>query len=507
MVVYISDLVAEAKRALGDVLVVVSGDFNQWRLDDLLEEHPDLKEVDHGPTCQGRSIDRTFLNFPRAVTDSGTSTPLETEEGNQSDHRVAYVKASFNVDKPKKITYSYRAYTPEGAEKFAEALQDIDWQELYDSRTVEEKARLFQTTIDSLMDSCFKWRTTTRREGEEPWVDDFLKILWKRRLKVYDRDGRSALWRTLSRKASRRYAKRMSKFLELQKKNLTGGEASRKFFKLVKNFSCRERPPDFDVRTLYPGDDDSTIAEKLAGHFNAISSEFTGLDAAGPPTGEDNMLLPQLSRSQVATRLRIFKKPRGVVRGDIFPKLVTKHCDQLAAPLTNIYNAISTTGSWPSEWKTEFVTPIPKNPLPQSANDLRNISCTMLISKVYESFILNWLSSQTGLRENQYGGVKGSGSEHLLVRLWQDVLQALEDPRAAVLLTSIDFAKAFNRLDFNHCLRSLRDKGASNPILRVVASFLSDRTMMVKVGSSFSTPKKVLGCVPQGSILGVFLFN
>ena len=166
----------------------------------------------------------------------------------------------------------------------------------------------------------------------------------------------------------------------------------------------------------------------------------------------------QLSTSQVAARIRLFKKPRGVVKGDIFPKLVTQNCDLLSVPLTHIFNAISTTGSWPSDWKTEFVTPIPKVPLPQTANDLRNISCTMLISKVYDSFVLNWLGSQMGLRDNQFGGVKGSGLEHLLVRLWQDFLQALVDPRAAVLLTLIDFPKAFNRLDFNHYLPTLRDK-------------------------------------------------
>ena len=30
---------------------------------------------------------------------------------------------------------------------------------------------------------------------------------------------------------------------------------------------------------------------------------------------------------------------------------------------------------------------------------------------------------------------------------------------------------------------------------------------MVKVGNCFSTPHKVFGGVPQGSILGIFLFN
>ena len=111
------------------------------------------------------------------------------------------------------------------------------------------------------------------------------------------------------------------------------------------------------------------------------------------------------------------------------------------------------------------------------------------------------------LRVNQYGGVKGSGTEHFLVQLWQKVLENIEDPRAGSLLCSIDFAKAFNRLDFSHCVRSLRTKGADSNLVRIVASFLSDRVMRVKVGQTLSEPKPVMGGVPQGSLLGVFLFN
>ena len=114
---------------------------------------------------------------------------------------------------------------------------------------------------------------------------------------------------------------------------------------------------------------------------------------------------------------------------------------------------------------------------------------------------------QVGMRENQMGGMKGAGSEHYLIQLWQGVLEHLEDPRAASLLTSIDYAKAFNRLDFSQCLGALAGKGASSEIISLVASFLTSRTMAVKVGQALSNPRIVLGGVPQGSILGVFLFN
>lgn len=79
--------------------------------------------------------------------------------------------------------------------------------------------------------------------------------------------------------------------------------------------------------------------------------------------------------------------------------------------------------------------------------------------------------------------------------------------RTLGLLTSIDFSKAFNHLDFKHCLNTLRNKGVSSSIIRVIAPFLTNRKMMVTIGNVFSNPREVLGGVPQCSITGVFLFN
>ena len=89
----------------------------------------------------------------------------------------------------------------------------------------------------------------------------------------------------------------------------------------------------------------------------------------------------------------------------------------------------------------------------------------------------------------------------------KNILEDLDDPRAATLLTSIDYLKAFNRLNFDHCLNFLREKGASAEILAIVKSFLTDRYMLVKLGNARSVPRPVLGGVPQGSKLGVILFN
>ena len=172
-----------------------------------------------------------------------------------------------------------------------------------------------------------------------------------------------------------------------------------------------------------------------------------------------------------------------------------------------MYNEITVTYVWPAIWKLESVTVIPKVGHPSAFTDLRNISCTMLASKVYESYVLGWASEEVSLKPNQYGGVRGCSTAHMLVGIWDDICNNLEDFRAASVLTSIDYAKAFNRLSYQHCLRALAKKGASSPVLHLIATFLTNRTMAVRVGNSWSVPQQVTGGCPQGSILGVFLFN
>ena len=103
-----------------------------------------------------------------------------------------------------------------------------------------------------------------------------------------------------------------------------------------------------------------------------------------------------------------------MVPGDVFPRLVTKLADFFAIPLTRIYNQITQSKVWLSCWKREFVTVIPKKSNPEGLGDMRNISCTMLASKLYESYVLDLLKEEVQLRPNQYGGVKGLGTDHVL---------------------------------------------------------------------------------------------
>ena len=199
---------------------------------------------------------------------------------------------------------------------------------------------------------------------------------------------------------------------------------------------------------MFPGKTDADIRELVAEFFNEISSEFSPLTDNGVPAPRvPDSPFPSFEPYQISGILRTFKKPKSQVRGDISPKLITKFADLIVIPLTYIYNQVLSTYQWPELWKRETVIIIPKNSSPSDLSECRNLSCTPLFSKILESYLLTRLRKETSFADSQYGGLKGCGADHFLVRTWYEIMEALEDERAVVNLVSVDFEKAFNRMD------------------------------------------------------------
>ena len=500
--------IMDIKRRFTDPYIVVGGDFNQWKVDTALEDFVDLWEIAGGPTRGDRTIDRILSNLPQPpVTSCAVLPPLQSEEDTTSDHKIVCVTTDVDSKEvsPWEI-HTYRRTTKKSEVAFIAELKAVDWRPIVDVEGVENKHQLFQERIDYLMDKHFPFQTTRRRQKDLPWLDNIAKKKIKRKKAIYRDEGKSPRWYLACANLDNYLNKRQENFLANQRNKVLGSEACKNFFKNVKNFSSAEKPKSFSVTDLLPDKPAGEVAEEAANFFNAISQEFSPLQPHEVPTSYERVL-PKLTVYQVALRLKEQKKPGSMVVGDIFPKLVNDCADVLAVPLCAIFNEIVREGVWPSKWKLEHVTLIPKKSLPSSFSDLRNISCTAFFSKVMETFVLQWAMEEVGLKPNQFGGVKGCSTNHLLLEIWQDICSNLEDHRCSTVLTAIDYAKAFNRLSYQKCLESFHQKGASSSVLRLLACFLSGRHMTVRAGSTWSKPKRVDGGCPQGSILGVFLFN
>ena len=106
----------------------------------------------------------------------------------------------------------------------------------------------------------------------------------------------------------------------------------------------------------------------------------------------------------------------------------------------------------------------------------------------------------------QYGGIKGCSVDHLLVDLWNNILEPMEDGNHAIIL-SVDYEKAFNRLDHNECIRQLDRLGVAPHTRNLIRSFLTNRSVQVRLtDGTMSDPCPLKGGSPQGSILGCILY-
>ena len=279
------------------------------------------------------------------------------------------------------LDYSYRYCNKQSADNFGAWLAAKNWADLRAAEGSNEKTGVYQREVNAALERCFPLITVRRRSTDPPWFNTRIRKKIKQSRCIYKREGRSAAWKRLKKTTERMIENRRANYVLSQKDALLAKDGDIIFFKNVKNYRSKERPKPFDVKSLFPGLSANEAAEVLAEHFNRISAECEPLQRHEIPVTKPRRL-PVLLPYQVAGRIRAFKKPKSMVRGDIFPALMTRFGDLLAIPLCEIYNTITATKIWPKIWKEEYVTVIPKKMLPENINDLRNISCTALPSKI-----------------------------------------------------------------------------------------------------------------------------
>ena len=186
-------------------------------------------------------------------------------------------------------------------------------------------------------------------------------------------------------------------------------------------------------------------ATKMAQAIENITSSYKKIDKRKMhdlyPTGQ----LPLLSLEDVISALRRIKIPKGTHEKDPPREILLESPEIFAIPLVSIYNNCLQQGDWPTEWKKESTTLIPKKKQVKSVDDFRPIALTVTFSKCLESIVPDviWQDIEGKLNESQYGGLRGVSTEHYLSNLYDIITNNRYNGYSSVLL-SFDLKKAFN---------------------------------------------------------------
>ena len=500
----ICEEIVKIKIAHADPLIVIAGDMNKKDCSCFERDNPEVKLIVTPPTRKDATLDLCYTNAN--VIGSKLMIPLWSAEGMDSDHRVVEYKFIYQGAKHtyQKITRRKFSRMAEGG--FCDEVNALDWEFIRGMRGVDEKVESFHKAVESLKDKWFPLVTSKIRSDEDPWISDAIRKLIIVRDKEFRRTGRGKKWRDLKCLVRKRIAESREAYYERETEKICGSHDKKALaYTALKNLQCPGKKESWNICNMEPEKDEKDVVEELATFFNKITEDYAPVRWEKVQKTYDRPTY-DLTPEMIEKRIRESKKPNSTVEGDFPPRLVNNVAKKISVPLCDIFNCIPVEGNWPAPWKREFQTVIPKTKNPKDYAELRNLSCTNFLSKVLESFVLDSIKSETSFSQMQYGGIKGSGTDNVLIEMWNNILEPLDEQGLAVGLMSVDFSKAFNRLDHQACLQKLVEKNVSNQTLRMVFAFLSERTMCVRSGNTLSSKRRIKGGSPQGTKLGNFLF-
>ena len=505
--------------------LVIGGDKNNLNISALLDGIPKLKQIVTKPTHKNKILDIILTNMSNLYAVPIITPPVQPDDplvGVPSDHStpVAIPLANNTIHQPSEYVVKVARPMPHsGILEFGEWLCNEDWSLISKLSDPTEQVQTLQNIFQEKLDSIFPTKSVKINPSRDlPFFNAELKKLNRLMKREYRKHSKSPKYFSLKGRYDMKFKKAAADYIDKSVRTLMEDDPG-SAYKCLKRLAAQPGESESDFIVTSHLDANLTAEEsleRLAQHFANISQEFTPLDISLLPSHVQASIkqpmidqMPQLQDYDVYQKIKKTKKPKSSVPGDLPVKIVQEFSPELAAPASMIFQNITQTGHWPKPWRIEYGTPLRKEQNPETEDQLRIISLTNFLSKVYEQYVIQWLMVYLGdkLDWAQYGGQKGNSISHYLIELVNFILynQDMKSPHA-VLAVLIDYSKAFNRINHNRIITILSNMGVPGWLLRIIIGYLTERELIVRYRGKQSQRKWLPGGTPQGTRLGLFLF-
>ena len=184
--------------------------------------------------------------------------------------------------------------------------------------------------------------------------------------------------------------------------------------------------------------------------------------------------------------------------------LIKESRSELLPVMTNIINSSLRSSQVPKSMKSAIVTPLLKNSTldPDILKNYRPVSNLSYISKLLERVVAGRLTdymTENNLHEHLQSAYKpGHSTETALVKVQNDILTSI-DQHGVVILVMLDLSAAFDTIDHDILFSRMENTlGITGQALAWFKSYLSGRTLRIKIDKSFSELQDILWSATTG---------
>lgn len=400
-----------------------------------------------------------------------------------------------------------------------------DWQKFReDNAPLPSPQDNLAAWIDALEQRLRKHTTTISLTTEHPVADPHLLHIWEARQSLTRRWRKQKHNKRLKQRIAvlNQQAQDYSKILQKQNwasfcNQLQSTLSTKKTWHILRSLIDKEQTRTVTSNQIHrlvqtsdlsPEELLQSVRRKIFGH----ESQYPPSNDSKRYTGNDNAELDSpFTMEELHQVLQMLKRNSAPGHDRITNRLLRNLDDETIQALLDLFNQHWETGTLPEQWKRSDIILIPKPHKSLGLNNLRPISLTSCVGKLFEHLVhirlTTHLETTRQYPNTMFGFRTGLSTQDVLLQLKEQVSQTLTRSHPKMIMT-LDVQGAFDNVYHSATLDNLATTHCGHRTFNYVKAFLHNRTATLRLGPH-STPLFNMPArgTPQGSVISPLLFN